>query len=65
MKVGPTTVHQCTSAIISILIYTEADKDSTEDEKTETEQPAEKQMKEGPSLSEKIPSVASTRERSH
>ena len=42
------------SAIIFILIYAEADKDSTEDEKTETEQPAEKQMKEGPSLSEKV-----------
>ena len=43
------------SAFISILIYAEADKDSTEDEKTEMEQPAEKQKKElGPSSSEKV-----------
>ena len=42
------------SAIISILLYAEVDKDSTEDEKTKTEQPAEKQKKEGPSSSEKV-----------
>ena len=49
-----TSMYRC-SAFISILIYAEADKDSTEDEKTETEQPAEKQKKElGPSSSEKV-----------
>lgn len=42
------------SAIISILLYADVDKDSTEDEKTKTEQPAEKQKKEGPSSSEKV-----------
>ena len=42
------------SVIISILIYVEASKESTEDEKTETEEAAEKQMKEGPSSSVKV-----------
>lgn len=42
------------SVINLVLIYAEADKDSTEGEKTETEQPAEKQKKEGPSSSEKV-----------
>ena len=40
------------SVINSVLIYAKADKDSTEDGKTE--QPAEKQKKEGPSSSEKV-----------
>jgi len=40
------------SAINSVLIYAKADKDSIEDGKTE--QPAEKQKKEGPSSSEKV-----------
>ena len=38
----------------SVLIYAEADKDSTEDEKTENEQPAEKQKKERPSSCDKV-----------
>ena len=38
----------------SVLIYAEADKDSTEDEKTEKEQPAEKQKKERPSSCDKV-----------
>ena len=42
------------SVINSVLIYAEAAEDSTKDEKTETEQPAEKQKKEGPSSSEKV-----------
>ena len=41
-------------SVICVLIYVEAAEDSTKDEKTETEQPAEKQMKEGPSSSEKV-----------
>ena len=40
------------SVINSVLIYAEADKDSTEVEKTE--KPAGKQKKEGPSSSEKV-----------
>ena len=42
------------SVINSVLIYAEAAEDSTKDEKTETDQPAEKQKKEGPSSSEKV-----------
>jgi len=44
--------HTLYSAINSVLIYAKADKDSIEDGKTE--QPAEKQKKEGPSSSEKV-----------
>ena len=41
-------------SVICVLIYAEAAEDSTKDEKTETEQPAEKQKKEGLSSSEKV-----------
>ena len=41
-------------SVICVLIYVEAAEDSTKDEKTETEQPAEKQKKEGLSSSEKV-----------
>ena len=44
-------------SVICVFIYAEAAEDSTKDEKTETEQPAERQMKEGPSSSEKVDKI--------